>query len=255
MNNGYTRIPNELMRNTNLSPIAKVAWSLIAGMSPRFNVTMSQYCKMAACHQNTWRNVVKLLEGFGMITVEHSANGVTYTAITDTSKWSVDGNKNCDPNKICKGNKNCEGKGNNICDAGGNKICDPSEEHKEKQDKNNTATTCVCARERLAAELLTDGRIELARMQHNITVEQYRQMVKEILADWQFRDLPDSDYNLNHFSSVLRYKVATINNRNNGTTNQFTGNPGDPRTKLDEDAIKAMAALASRSQQSKVVPF
>ena len=69
------------------------------------------------------------------------------------------------------------------------------------------------------AELLTDGRIELAMMQHRITEEQYRRMVAEILADWQFRDLPDSDYNLNHFSSVLRYKVAN-NNRNNGQQNQ-----------------------------------
>jgi hypothetical protein len=103
------------------------------------------------------------------------------------------------------------------------------------------------------AELLTDGRIELAMMQHRITEEQYRRMVAEILADWQFRDLPDSDYNLTHFSSVMRYKVAN-NNRNNGN-NQQSGQPSDIRAKLDADAAKAMAALASRIGKSQDVPF
>ena len=101
-------------------------------------------------------------------------------------------------------------------------------------------------------ELFADGRIELAMMQHRITEEQYRQMVTEILADWQFRDLPDSDYNLNHFSSVLRYKVQNINRNGN---NQQTGNADSIRAKLDADAVKAMAALAAEIGKPKVVPF
>lgn len=134
------------------------------------------------------------------------------------------------------------------------KISHPSEEQLEEQKKNNTTTiTCACVREKLVAELLTDARIELAMMQYHITVEQYRQLVSEIIADWQFRDLPDSDYNLNHFSSVLRYKVANIN-RNNGQYQQ-TGNASDIRTKLDQDAVKAMAALAESSRQPQDVPF
>ena len=74
--------------------------------------------------------------------------------------------------------------------------------------------------------MLTDSRIELAMMQHHITEEQYRQLVKEIIADWQFRDLPETDYNLSHFASVLRYKVASIN-RNNGQQNQRGTETGD----------------------------
>jgi hypothetical protein len=133
----------------------------------------------------------------------------------------------------------------------GMKISHPSEEQIEEH-KNNSTTTCACARERLMAELLTDARIELAMMQHHITEEQYRRMVDEILADWQFRDLPDSDYNLNHFSSVMRYKVQ--NNRNNGN-NQQTGSASDARAKLDADAAKAMATLASRIGKPDIVPF
>ena len=223
MNNGYTRIPHELMRNPNLPPIAKVVWSLIAGMAPGFNATLSQYCKMVACHPDTWRSIIKMLELFGMVSVEHLPNGVKYSAITDTSKWSIpekEGMKISHPMKISHGRKNSYRKGMKISGGEGMKISHPSEEHiTEEQKKNNSTTTCACARERLMAELLTDGRIELAMMQHRITEEQYRRMVAEILADWQFRDLPESDYNLNHFSNVLRYKVAN-NNRNNGQQNQ-----------------------------------
>jgi hypothetical protein len=255
MNNGYTRIPHELMRNPNLPPIAKVVWSLIAGMAPGFNATLSQYCKMVACHPDTWRSIVKMLELFGMVSVEHFPNGVKYSAITDTSKWKIqskEGMKISHPMKNSKGMKNSYRMGMKISGGEGMKISHPSEEQIEEH-KNNSTTTCACARERLMAELLTDGRIELAMMQHRITEEQYRRMVAEILADWQFRDLPDSDYNLNHFSSVMRYKVAN-NNRNNGN-NQQTGSTSDIRAKLDADAAKAMAALASQIGKPKIVPF
>jgi hypothetical protein len=45
-----------------------------------------------------------------------------------------------------------------------------------------------------------------------------------------------------------------INNRNNGN-NQIAGQQIDPRTKLDQDAIKAMAALAESSRRPTDVPF
>ena len=254
-NNGYTRIPHELMRNPNLPPIAKVVWSLIAGMRPDFNATLSQYCNMVACHPDTWRSIIKMLELFGMVSVEHLPNGVKYSVITDTSKWSIpenEGMKISHPMKISQGRKNSYRKGMKISGGEGMKISHPSEEQLEEQ-KNNSTTACACARERLMQELFADGRMELAMMQHHITVEQYRQMVTEILADWQFRDLPDADYNLNHFSSVLRYKVANIN-RNNGTNPQYSS-PDSIRAKLDADAVKAMAALASEIGKPKVVPF
>ena len=257
MNNGYTRIPHELMRNPNLPPIAKVVWSLIAGMRPGFDATLSQYCKMVACHPDTWRSIIKMLELFGMVSVEHLPNGVKYSVITDTSKWSIpekEGMKISHPMKNSKGRKNSHPKGMKISEGEGMKISHPSEEYiSEEQKKNTTTTTCACVREKLTSELLTDGRIELAMMQHHITEQQYRQFVDEILADWQFRDLPDSDYNLTHFSSVLRYKVANIN-RNNGNNTQ-SSSADRIRAKLDADAVKAMAALAAESRQPKIIPF
>ncbi len=221
--NGYTRIPNELMRNPNLPPIAKVVWSLIAGMKSGFNATLSQYCKMVACHQDTWRSTIKMLELFGMVSVEHLPNGVKYSAITDTSKWSIpekEGMKISHPMKNSQGRKNSHPKGMKISGGEGMKNSHPSEDYIEEHKKTNSTTTRAHARERLLKELFTDARIELAMMQHHISVEQYRQMVNDIIADWQFRDLPESDYNLNHFSSVLRYRVAAQNNRNNGQRDQ-----------------------------------
>jgi hypothetical protein len=50
----------------------------------------------------------------------------------------------------------------------------------------------------------------------------------------------------------MRYKVQ--NNRNNGN-NQQTGSASDPRAKLDADAAKAMATLASRIGKPDIVPF
>jgi hypothetical protein len=251
MNNGYTRIPNELIRNHNLAPIAKVVWSLIAGMSPRFNATLSQYCTMVACHPDTWRATVKMLERYGMVTVEHSPNGVKYSAITDPSKWTIpvkEGMKNSYPMKNSQGMKNSHPKGMKISEGEGMKISHPSEDYIEEQKNNNTTITHARTHEKLVAELLTDARIELAMMQHHISVEQYRQLVNEIIADWQFRDLPESDYNLNHFSSVLRYKVAAIN-RNNG--NQRTTNDNNAADTSPDAFARYFAAKELERRSTK----
>jgi hypothetical protein len=122
----------------------------------------------------------------------------------------------------------------------------------KKDNKNCVAETRT--REEFIADALNDLRVEQGCMAMRISPDEYRQLVTEVTNDWIFRNIPDEEWNLTHLLAQMRIK-HNINNRNNGTTNQYTGNPGDTRTKLDEDAIKAMAALASRSQQSKVVPF
>ena len=224
-NNGYTRIPHELMRNPNLPPIAKVVWSLIAGMRPGFNATLSQYCKMVACHPNTWRSVIKMLELFGMVSVKYRANGVTYTAITDTSKWTVEGNKICNPNKNCKGNKNCNGEGNKNCEAGGNKICDPSEKHiTEKQKKNNCVVdTRTHTHEAFIADALNGLRVEQGCMAMRISPDEYRKLVTEVTNDWIFRNIPDNEWTLTHLLAQMRIK-HNINNRDNGQRTNQNGN-------------------------------
>jgi hypothetical protein len=92
-------------------------------------------------------------------------------------------------------------------------------------------------------------------MAMGITPEQYRQLVAEVTNDWEFRDIPDNEWNLTHLLAQMRIK-HNINNRNNGQrTNEVSGQQSDPRAKLNQDAVKAMAALAESSRQPEIVPF
>lgn len=227
-NNGYTRIPHELMRNPNLPPIAKVVWSLIAGMRPGFNATMSQYCKMVACHPDTWRSTIKMLELFGMVSVERLPNGVRYSAITDTSKWSIpekEGMKISHHMKISQGRKNSYRKGMKISGGEGMKISHPSEEHiTEEQKKNNcVADTRTHTREDFIADAINDLRVEQGCMAMRITPEEYRQLVTEVTNDWIFRNIPDNEWTLTHLLAQMRIK-HNINNRENGQRTNQNGN-------------------------------
>jgi len=244
-NNGYTKIPNAIIRLATISPSERSAWCLIASLPKGYALSTSAACEMLGINPKTWRQCVAVLKQRGMITVESVPGHANVYSVTDVENWDTTPAKNWYTQKTAPLPKNGtppmpkNGRGNN----------------KEQLKNNSTTTTitCACVREKLTSELLTDGRIELAMMQHHITEQQYRQFVDEILADWQFRDLPDSDYNLNHFSSVLRYKVANIN-RNNGNNSQ-SSSADRIRAKLDQDAVKAMAALAAESRQPKIVPF
>lgn len=240
MNNGFTKIPNDLLRNAMLTPTEKTVWGVIASVSNGYEPTIAAYCAMVRCHFNTWRAVIKRLQRFGMVTVEHSGNAVRYIAVTDPKKWSYP-NNNCDPNKICEGNKNCEGKGNKNCEGDPNKICYPLKEHK----KNNKKTTLVETRTRIREEVMTDAMVEMGCMSLGIDRGTYENLAYQVFTDWDFQDLPDSEWNKAHFLAVMRIKVNAKRNEQR-TTNQQTGDTGD---KLDRDAVKAMAALAESSRQ------
>jgi hypothetical protein len=121
-------------------------------------------------------------------------------------------------------------------------------------NKNNNCVAETRTREEFIADALNDLRVEQGCMAMRISQDEYRQLVTEVTNDWIFRNIPDEEWNLTHLLAQMRIK-HNINNRNNGTTNQYTGSTSDPRVKLDQDAVKAMAALAAQSQRPKVVPF
>jgi len=223
--NGFTKIPNELMRNPNLPPIAKVVWSLIAGMAPGFDATLSQYCKMVACHPDTWRSIIKMLESFGMVAVEHRPNGVKYSAITDTSRWAIpskEGMKNSHPMKNSEGMKNSHRKGMKISGGEGMKISHPSEEHIKEQKKNNID---VDARTRVREEVMSDEMVEMGCMSLGIDRGTYENLAFQVFTDWDFQNLPDSEWTKTHFLAVMRYKVADYKKiNNNGQRTNQNGN-------------------------------
>ena len=238
-NNGYTKIPNAIIRSHNLTVEEKLTWMYIASMPNGYQFTVDEACAMLRINVKTWRRCVANLESAGLVEVGFNPGKKNaYKVLTPTT--SDPGSQTAPLPNETPTPLPFETRGTHTY-------------NKDLLNNTTTTTTCACAREKLMQELLTDARIELAMMQHHIAEEQYRRMVAEILADWQFRDLPDSDYNLTHFSSVMRYKVAN-NNRNNGN-NQQSGQPSDIRAKLDADAAKAMAALAAEIGKPKIVPF
>ena len=123
-----------------------------------------------------------------------------------------------------------------------------------KNNKNNNKNIVVAdTRDEFIADALNDMRVEQGCMAMGITPDQYRQLVTEVTNDWIFRNLPGEEWTLTHLLAQMRIK-HNIKNRNNGQ-NQQSGNTSDARTKLDQDAVKAMAALAAQSQRPAEVPF
>jgi len=119
------------------------------------------------------------------------------------------------------------------------------------KNKNNNKNNISTARARMREEVMTDMMVEAGCRSVGITPEQYTLIADEIFNDWEFQDLPDNEWTKSHFLAVMRIKA---NIKRNGQ-NQQTGNPGDSRAKLDQDAVKAMASLATESRRPADVPF
>jgi DNA-binding transcriptional regulator GbsR (MarR family) len=115
-----------------------------------------------------------------------------------------------------------------------------------KNKNNKEVVADAHAHEDFIADALNDLRVEQGCMAMRISPEEYRQLVNEVINDWTYRQLPDNEWTLTHLLAQMRIK-HNINNRNNGN-NQYSGQPGDTRAKLDADAVKAMAALEAESR-------
>ena len=126
----------------------------------------------------------------------------------------------------------------------------PHNKNIKNNNKNSVADAHARTHEEFIADALNDLRVEQGCMAMRITAEEYRQLVTEVINDWEFRNIPDSEWTLTHLLAQMRIK-NNINNRNNGQ-HQPTGDPID---KLNRDALKAMAALAEASKRPKDIPF
>ena len=84
-------------------------------------------------------------------------------------------------------------------------------------------------REKFEHEVMIDRNIELACKSCSIARAQYMELAAVIIAEWEFKDLPDSEWTKNHFISVLRHKVNSQKNYSNGKENSrnctTTSNP------------------------------
>ena len=267
---GYTRIPNELMRNPDLPPIAKVVWSVIAGISQDYRTTMAMYCEMAACHPDTWRATVKLLESSGMITVEHRPNSVCYTVVEDMSKWEIkpcEGMKNSHgmkishpmknsyPMKISEGMKNSEGEGM--------KISYPNTRTIKEQEKKKKILSKDNIKEK------EENGFVMPEFAHAFSVwlEYKRQRRETYKSDMSRKACYNKLVKLAGGDPAVAMAVVEQSMANNWAglfalkqydsngNNKQSGQALNTRDKLAQDAVKAMAALAEESGRADEPPF
>ena len=238
-NNGYTKIPNAIIRSNNLTVDEKLTWMFIASMPNGYQFTVAEACADLRINVKTWRRCVANLESAGLVVVDFNPGKKNvYRVLTPTTS-----------------------------DPGSQTVPLPNETHtplpfetrgthinKKDHLKNIVvADAHTHTREDFIADALNDLRVEQGCMAMRITPDEYRQLVTEVTNDWIFRNIPDNEWTLTHLLAQMRIK-HNINNRNNGN-NQPTGNADSIRAKLDADAVKAMAALAAEIGKPKVVPF
>ena len=104
----------------------------------------------------------------------------------------------------------------------GMKISTPSEEHIKEQKKNNID---VDARTRVREEVMSDEMVEMGCMSLGIDRGTYENLAFQVFTDWDFQNLPDSEWTKTHFLAVMRYKVADHKkSNNNGQRTNQNGN-------------------------------
>ena len=206
--NGFTMVPNAIIRSSELSVSEKAVWSYIASMPNGYRYTVRSACDTLHINEKTWCRCVCKLERKGLVSVK-SVPGQTnvYEAVRYTPEWEetptkIVGSSNGTPTKIA--------------------VPPPPNEYptthynKKKQLNNNVDDD---TRKKLEQEVMIDLNIELACKSCGITAEEYRQLAEKIIADWRFQDLEDSEWTKKHFMSVLRHKVNDLKEQSNGPQN------------------------------------
>ena len=121
------------------------------------------------------------------------------------------------------------------------------------KNKNNKEEVVVDAHarthEEFVADALNDLRVEQGCMAMRITAEEYRQLVTEVINDWEFRNIPDNEWTLTHLLAQMRIK-NNINNRNkNG--NQRTTNDNNAADTSPDAFARYFAAKELERRSTK----
>ena len=199
--------------------------------------------------KNTIRGALAKLVNSGEIKRQTTKGQRTITTITNWNEYQVG-------QKLTHQNKNSVSKNDTPVYQKLTQSVSKNDTHnKNKNNKENIVVANAHTRthEEFIADALNDLRVEQGCMAMRIAPEQYRQLVTEVTNDWIYRQLPDNEWTLTHLLAQMRIK-HNINNRNNGN-NQVNSSADSIRAKLDKDAAKAMATLASRIGKPTEVPF
>ena len=221
---------------------------LLVADNGQTDVGLGGLAAITGLSKNTIRHALAKLANSGEITRQTSTGQKTITTITNWNEYQV-GQKMIHPTK-----KSVSKIDTPVYQKLTQSISKIDTHIKNKNNKEVVvANAHAHTHEEFIADALNGLRVEQGCMAMGVTPDEYRQLVTEVTNDWIFRNIPDNEWTLTHLLSQMRIK-HNINNRNNGN-NQIAGQQIDPRTKLDQDAIKAMAALAESSRRPTDVPF
>lgn len=228
-NNGFTKVPNAIIRSSVLSIAEKAVWCYIASMPDGYRYSVRSACMTLHIGDKTWRRAIIKLEKLGLISVRHLLGMKTvYQASKNALGW------NLTTSKMTSGSNDTSCQlTSGLNDSSGQSTAPPrvnglqdTHINNKEQLNNNDDDTRAHLREKFEHEVMIDENIELACMSCSITKAQYNELAAAIIAEWKFKDLPDSEWTKNHFISVLRYKVKNQkyfkneeNSRNHATSN------------------------------------
>lgn len=230
-NNGFTKVPNAIIRSSVLSIAEKAVWCYIASMPDGYRYSVRSACMTLHIGDKTWRRAVIKLEKLGLISVKHMLGMKTvYKASKNALGW------NLTTSKMTSGSNDTSCQlTSGLNDSSGQSTAPPrvnglqvTHINNKEQLNNNDDDTRAHLREKFEHEVMIDENIELACMSCSITKAQYNELAAAIIAEWKFKDLPDSEWTKNHFISVLRYKVNSNKNFSYGkenSRNHATSNP------------------------------
>ena len=246
--NGWIKIHRTMLQweHFNEPSVVTVFLALLlnADKDGKTGITIGGIASVTKLHNNTVKRAIAKLVASGEITRQKYGSRIT-TTITNWSEYQM--GQNSTQSKKPLGQNSTQYRVKNWANI--SPKSDPIQYNKNnKKDKENIVVADAHARthDDFIADALNDLRVEQGCMAMRISPEEYRQLVNEVINDWTYRQLPDNEWTLTHLLAQMRIK-HNINNRNNGN-NQYSGQPGDTRAKLDADAVKAMAALEAESR-------
>ena len=241
-NNGYTKIPNAIIRLATISPSERSAWCLIASLPQGYALSTNAACAMLGINSKTWRQCIAVLKQRGMITVESVPGHANVYGVTNAENWDTTPAKNWYTQKTAGVPKN----GTPPMPKNGRGT------HNNKKEQLKTIEE-EDARVRVIANLKTyDYWAENMCKNYHLTHEQLCAKVDEFVINMACHDTKIEE--LQNARAYFNAWLSNKFNRNNGN-NQQSGTASDIRAKLDADAAKAMAALAAEIGKPKIVPF
>lgn len=209
-NNGYTKIPNAIIRLATISPSERSAWCLIASLPNGYELSVNDACAMLGINQKTWRQCVAVLVKRNMVTVESVPGHANVYSVTPAENWDTTPSKNWYSQKTEGVPKN----GTPPIPKNGRGTHSYNKEQLKNIDDD--------ARARIREEVMSDAMVEMGCMSLGIDRGTYENLAFQVFTDWDFQNLPDGEWTKTHFLAVMRYKVSDYKKSNNNGQRTIT---------------------------------